>query len=153
MIDLFSHWQFIAIAGILLLVAEIAIPGFYFLWFGVAALATSGALLIFPDMGWEAAMIIFSISSLIALLLGNRLYKRGVTDKTPTNGGINQRMRHYVGQFYTAATDITPSDGRIYIGDTTWLARSAATGVIPAGSRVKVIDAQGTSLIVEIVKG
>ncbi|WP_097458918.1 NfeD family protein [Mangrovitalea sediminis] len=147
--SLLARWETLVIAGILLLVAEVLLPGFYLLWFGLAALVTGGLMLVLPPLPWEFVLLTFALLSLVSCYIGNRLYRQKIVPQTPADGDVNQRLRRYIGHEYTAASDIDGSSGRVRIGDTTWLARLEKDGDrIEAGKRVRVIGAAGTTLIV-----
>lgn len=147
--SLLTRWETLAIAGILLLVAEVLLPGFYLLWFGLAALVTGGLMVILPPLPWELVLVVFAVLSLVSCYIGNRLYRQRIVPRTPADGDVNQRLRRYIGHEYLAASDIDGSSGRIRIGDTTWLARLEKEGSpVMAGNRVRVIGAMGTTLIV-----
>lgn len=150
---LLTRWETLAIAGILLLVAEVLLPGFYLLWFGLAALVTGGLMVILPPLSWEFVLMTFALLSLVSCYIGNRLYRQRIVPRTPADGDVNQRLRRYIGHEYAAASDIDSSSGRIRIGDTTWLARLEKEGApIGAGKRVRVVGATGTTLLVAPVE-
>ena len=66
----FWHWW---IAGVLLLIVEVAVPGAFFLWMGVAAFITGLTMAVFPSMGWEYQFLIFAAFSVISIVVSRTL--------------------------------------------------------------------------------
>ena len=53
--------------GVVIAVIETLVPGAFFLWLGIAAIATGFVKLIVPGMGWEGQLIVFAIFVVYAL--------------------------------------------------------------------------------------
>ena len=68
--DLEPGWIW-AIAGILLLVAEIIAPGFFLIFVGAAAIATGLFTLLF-DLGTAPQLALFALYSVLAVMIGKR---------------------------------------------------------------------------------
>ncbi len=61
------------VLGLVLLGAEVLLPGFFFLWFGVAAILIGiSALLV--DWPWQLQVVGFVVLSAITALVGRRFY-------------------------------------------------------------------------------
>ena len=134
------------IAGALLLVAEVLAPGVFMLWLGVAALLV-GVISLFVDWTWQAQFIAFAIFSFAAIPLWRRLATRdGAATDQPF---LNRRAEALVGRIFTLEKPIIDGSGTMRIDDTVWRITGAD---VPAGSRVKVAQVDGTALRVELVK-
>ena len=135
------------ILGIVLLVAEIVVPGNFLIWVGIAGLLTGLLSNLFWETSWwvwEVQWLTFAALSALSLWLGrNWLHRnRGLTDE-PT---LNQRGASLIGRTADLIDPIHNGRGRVKIGDTIWM----VTGPdLPAGSRVRVVASDGSDLKVE----
>ncbi|PKA41700.1 NfeD family protein [Rhizobium sullae] len=134
------------IVGLVLLAAEMIVPGFFLVWIGLAALAIGVLSLLFWDAAfwvWETQLILFAVLAVAATLLGRRLTLRhNVTDEP----FLNQRGASLVGRTATLSEPIAEGRGRIRLDDTIW----RVTGPnLPAGTQVKVVASNGRDLTVE----
>ncbi|TCU15760.1 NfeD family protein [Rhizobium sullae] len=134
------------IVGLVLLAAEMIVPGFFLVWIGLAALAIGVLSLLFWDAAfwvWETQLILFAVLAVAATLLGRRLALRhDVTDEP----FLNQRGASLVGRTATLSEPIAEGRGRIRLDDTIW----RVTGPnLPAGTQVKVVASTGRDLTVE----
>jgi inner membrane protein len=141
-------WNWIVL-GAVLLGLEIFAPGVYLLWIGIAALLTGALSFQIGDAvwwGWPAQVIVFLVLSLASVIVGRFAFgsDKGESDQPL----LNQRERQLIGQISTLEEDLRDGHGRIRLGDTLWL----ATGPdMAAGTRVRVVGAEGTTLRVEAV--
>jgi membrane protein implicated in regulation of membrane protease activity len=135
------------ILGIVLLVAEIVVPGNFLVWVGIAGLLTGLLSDIFWETSWwvwEVQWLVFAALSALSLWLGRQWVRRGrgSTDE-PT---LNDRGASLIGRTADLIDPIHNGRGRAKIGDTIWM----VTGPdLPAGSRVKVVASLGSDLKVE----
>jgi membrane protein implicated in regulation of membrane protease activity len=137
---LFWHWWILA--GILLIL-ELTLPAFFFLWLGIAAAATGLIMLVFPNLPLETQLIIFSVLSVIAVLAWRR-YREAhpvVTDQP----NLNRRGRQYVGRVFTLKEPVVNGVGKVTVDDSTWRVRGPD---LPAGTRVRVTDVDGVTFII-----
>lgn len=137
-----GHWNW-WILGILLLVAELLVPGVYMLWFGLAALAV-GAVAFAVDIGWQAQIVAFGVLSIIAVV-GSRLMARSRPGEGDTPF-LNERTAALVGRSFDLADPIVGGSGRIAVDDTLWRVHGPD---LPAGTRVRVVRAEGAHIEVE----
>jgi membrane protein implicated in regulation of membrane protease activity len=81
----------------------------------------------------------------VVLVIGGRRYfaKRA---KAEGDSGLNQRAARLVGSTYLLVEPIVDGSGRIKVGDSTWGVSGPDT---PAGTRVRVVGADGSILRVE----
>jgi len=141
-LDMEPGWVW-AIAGVLLLIAEIIAPGFFLVFVGAAAIATGLFTLLF-DLGIAPQLVLFAIYAGLAVLIGKRWYGE------PHNGdqlhAINEPAKRLVGKTVTAMTEIDDHGGRVKVGDGEWNARG---GPAAAGDRLAITSVEGNCLIVE----
>lgn len=141
-------WNWIVL-GAVLLGLEVFAPGVYLLWIGIAALLTGALSFQIGDAawwGWPAQVIVFLVLSLASVIVGRFAFgsDKGESDQPL----LNQRERQLIGQISTLEEPLRDGHGRIRLGDTLWL----ATGPdMAAGTRVRVVGAEGTTLRVEAV--
>ena len=140
----FWHWWAFAIV---LLIVETLAPGSFFMWMGVSAGIVGVILAFAPDMGWQLQVVIFTVFS-VATIVGWRYYLQ----RNPTETDeplLNRRGSQYVGRTFELTEEMALGRGKISVDDTTWRAEYDAGGDLPAGSHVKVIAIDGTTLKVE----
>ncbi|QQG35474.1 MAG: NfeD family protein [Micavibrio aeruginosavorus] len=138
----FWHWF---ILGGLFMIAEVMIPGAFFLWPGIAALVVGLIHLAAPELTWAIAVTIWSVLSLVTIA-GWLAYRR----KNPgvrADNGLNERGSQYIGRVYVLTKPLENGKGEIKAGDTVWLV--SGTEALPAGTNVKVTGADGSLLKVE----
>lgn len=137
-------WTWWVIAGILLL-AELILPGIFFMWLALAA-AVIGVVDIFADLSWQVEIAAFAVlSALFVLFVRPRLQ---MPQGSATN--LNQRMYDYVGRAYVLDEAIVNGRGKVRIDDTLWIVIGADRG---KGEWVKVTAVDGSRLIVEPASG
>ena len=143
----FGAWNWF-ILGAVLLAVEIVAPGVYLLWLGVAAIITGLLSFLLGDVTigtWQIQVLAFLFLSIVCVLIGRRAFPATGTEDTD-EPLLNQRERQLVGRTAMLEDPIREGQGRIRLGDTLW----RVTGPdLPAGARVKVIEAEGGRLTVE----
>lgn len=135
----FWHWW---VAGLLFFTLEAFLPGAIFLWMGVAALVVGLFSWIIPALHWQIEFVLFGALSVAAFFVWRKYRKVPVTDK-PT---LNQRGHSYVGRSFTLREAIVNGIGTLHVDDSQW---RIAGPDLPAGSKVRVCEADGTTLKVE----
>ncbi|WP_137131557.1 NfeD family protein [Rhizobium sp. FY34] len=141
-------WSWL-ILGLVLLAAELAAPGNFLIWIGLAALVMGGASLALWDMafwGWHVQLVLFAVLSIAMTLTGRHFF--GGRDITTDEPLLNQRGQSLVGRTATLVEPIREGRGRIRLDDTWW---SVSGPDLPAGMRVRVAVWDGNELIVEPV--
>lgn len=135
-----QHWHWWILA-VILIILEVTLPAFFFLWLGIAAGIVGFLVLLFPGLGWEGQILWFSALSLIATGIWHLLLKKKPTaTDQPT---LNRRGNELIGRTFTLDDPMVNGMGRIRTGDSTWLAYGPD---LPAGSKVVVIEISGTAL-------
>ena len=130
------------VLGLILLGVEVLLPGFFFLWFGIAAILIGiSALLV--DWPWQLQVVGFVVLSVVTALIARRFI--GVKNGDTADPHLNARSGRFVGDTFILAEPIVEGRGRLRINDGVWQVRGPDA---PAGARVKVTGAEGTVLTV-----
>lgn len=137
---LWWHW---IVVGLLLVLAEMATAGgFYVIFFGVAALLV-GILSAFGIAGpaW-AQMLLFSILSVSSLaIFRSRLLQWMQLD--PQRPAVDP----LIGEIGMSQEDIIAGGvGRLELRGTSWSARNATSAALPRGTRCRVVRVEGLML-------
>lgn len=134
------------IAGVLLATAELLIPGVYLVFFALAAAITGAIALLFPELSLGGQLAGFAAWSLAVVLIGKRWYRDfPVATSDPL---LNDRVARLIGETVTVVQAIEGGQGRVRVGDGEWIAQGPDQ---PAGARVRITGAAGSSLTVEPV--
>ncbi|MDQ0325619.1 membrane protein implicated in regulation of membrane protease activity [Rhodopseudomonas julia] len=131
------------ILGLVLLGVEILAPGFFFLWFGVAALII-GVSAVTISWPWQLQILGFAVLSVVAALAGRRFF--GYRDAPSSDPHLNLRTARLHGRTFTLTEPIAEGSGRIRIDDSVWRVSGPDT---PAGTRIRIVGADGALLLVE----
>lgn len=137
-------WNWMVL-GLALLAAEIAAPGVFMLWIGIAALIVGAASLMLWDAGfwtWQVQVLVFLVLALLSAYSGKKLM--GGRNQAPSDQPLlNKRGEQMIGRTATLAEPIREGRGRIKLGDTLWRVSGPD---LPAGARVRVIAASESDL-------
>jgi len=136
-------WSWV-IAGAILFALELAVPGAFLMWLGFAALLV-GAITFLVDWSWQAQGIAFAVFAVASVPIWRR-FARNV-DPQIESPLLNRRTEALVGRVFTLEKPVVDGVGTVRIDDTVWRVMCAVN--VPAGSRVKVIRADGANLAVE----
>lgn len=133
--------------GLLLLAAELLLPGVFLVWIGIGAIATGVLSLLLWESalwGWQIQFLVFAALAVLATLLGRRFLSRAdmVTDEPL----LNQRGASLVGRTATLQEPIAEGRGRIRLDDTYWPVLGPDLAV---GTQVRVVSWNGRDLRVE----
>jgi membrane protein implicated in regulation of membrane protease activity len=135
-------WNWL-IVGLGLMALELVAPGVFLLWLGLAALLV-GIISLFTDWIWQVQVIAFAAFSLAAVPLWRRLATQSSTNAQSMF--LNRRSDALVGRVFTLDKPIMDGSGTVRVDDTIWRVSGPDC---PAGSKVKVVRADGASLTVE----
>ena len=69
------HW---AVLGIGLIIAELAVPAFFIVWFGLGALLVSLIVLVAPSLGLTAQLLTWTVASVAMVVIWFRIFKPGM---------------------------------------------------------------------------
>ncbi|MBP1848924.1 NfeD family protein [Rhizobium halophytocola] len=138
------------VAGLVLLAAELAVPGVFLVWIGLGAIATGvlSLLLWGADLwSWQVQLLVFAALSVVSILIGRKFLASG--SSTTDEPFLNQRGASLVGRTATLQEAIVNGRGRIHLDDTTWSVIGPDTA---AGSTVRIMESKGRELRVEPVR-
>jgi hypothetical protein len=145
MADIFATlgtWNWL-IFGLILMGLELLAPGVFLFWLGLAAFLV-GLLSFLINPSWQLQILLFAIFAAAAVPLWRRV-ARGNASVSKSNPFLNRRSDALVGRVFTLEKPIVDGAGTVRIDDTIW---RVAGPDVPAGSRVKIVQADGASLTV-----
>lgn len=141
----FFQWHWWAGLALLLLIAEIFVPGFFLFCLGIGCIAGSIAAAL--GLGPAGQLLAFSVLSLVAFftvrpLLMKRFWKR---DDLKTN------MDALVGQRGRVSQDFEPGLrlGRVSVAGDDWRAESTTDAPLRIGDMIEVVRVDSNTLIVK----
>lgn len=131
-------------AALLLIIAEMVVPGFFLIFLGVGAAVTGVAALSIPGLPVLVQAVLFAALTAAAVAIGWRWY-RG-SDQVSADPLLNDRAARLIGKRVEVCEAIVDGEGRVKVGDGAW----SATGPDAAiGTSVRIIGANGSVLRVE----
>lgn len=144
--DTLGPWAWV-IFGLVVLAAEIFLPGVYLMWFGLAAITTgliSLGLWAESFWQWQIQLLVFGFLSLAYVLIARRYLKSGaqISDQPL----LNNREGSLIGRTATLSEAIVEGYGRIKLDDSIWRVEGQDA---PIGTRVVVTGANAQILRVE----
>jgi inner membrane protein len=137
-----GSWNWL-IFGVLLMTLELLAPGVFLFWLGLAALLV-GLLSFAIDLSWQTQLLMFAVFAACAVPLWRRIALSG-TAVSRSNPFLNKRADALIGRVFTLEKPIIDGSGTVRIDDTIWRVAGPDT---PAGSRVRIVQADGASLTV-----
>jgi len=137
-----GNWNWL-IFGIILMALEVAAPGVFLFWLGLAALLV-GLLSFVLHPHWQAELLMFAVFALAAVPIWRRLARPNGAgrDAKPFPNPLPDAL---VGRVFTLEKPIVDGTGTVRVDDTIW---RVAGPDAPAGSRVRVVRADGANLTV-----
>jgi inner membrane protein len=126
-----------------LMTLELFAPGVFLFWLGLAALLV-GLVSFALHPAWQTQLLMFAVFALTAVPIWRRLL-RGQRAASDSNPFLNRRAAALVGRVFTLEKPIVDGFGTVRIDDTIW---RVAGPDAPAGSRVRVVRADGANLTV-----
>jgi inner membrane protein len=147
MAEMFSTlgtWNWL-VFGLLLMGLELMLPGVFLFWVGLAALLV-GLLSIVIAPPWQLQLLMFAVFAAAAVPVWRRVARSnsGVSNSNPF---LNKRAEAMIGRVFTLEKPIIDGAGTVRIDDTIW---RVAGPDAPAGSRVRIVHADGASLTVAV---
>ena len=145
MAEIFSSlgiWNWL-IVGFILMALELLAPGVFLIWLGLAALLV-GMLSFAINLSWQLQLLTFAVFAVAAVPLWRRVARSNST-VSRSNPFLNKRTEALIGRVFTLEKPIIDGTGTVRIDDTIW---RVAGPDAPAGSRVKIVQADGASLTV-----
>ncbi|WP_341743734.1 NfeD family protein [Azonexus hydrophilus] len=136
------HW---IVGGVMLTLAELAIPAFYIIWFGLGALLVGVIVLLAPGLSGTAQISLWIIASLAMTVLWFRVFRQGF-ERTRSGTAAGE----VIGETGLLVAAIEPfAKGRVrfqrpLLGSDEWVC--LADESITAGERVRVVAVEGSFL-------
>ena len=145
MTGLEPQWLWL-LAATVLAIAELLMPGVFLIWLAAAAAATGMATLAF-GIPTTAQLLLFALFSVGSVYSGRRWYVR---NPLPSSDPLlNDRAARLRGDTLVVVEAIENGRGRVRVGDSVWACRGPDCA---AGSRVRVVGADGSCLKVVLVE-
>jgi membrane protein implicated in regulation of membrane protease activity len=136
------HWWWLAL-GLLLAIAEIAIPGVFLIWLAFAALITGIVAWLVP-IGIPLQVGLFALLAIVSVFIGKRyLAANPVVSADPM---MNDRGARLLGEMVTITQAIDGGTGRARHGDSEWLVKGPDA---EPGTRMRISGHDGAVLLVE----
>jgi inner membrane protein len=133
-------WYWWAFGGLLMIV-EAFVPGFMFLWLGVAAGLVGLVLVVWPAPSFAIQLLMFSGLSILSVTAWRwfQVARPPATD----HPNLNRRGAQYIGRRFSLVAPIVNGRGRIELGDSIWAVEGPD---MPAGQVVEVTGIEGIVL-------
>ena len=131
--------------ALLLVGAELMVPGYFMLWIGIAAAAMGVILMFVPTLSFLSEAVLFATLSLVSCLIYWKFIRR-VIDAPSEQPLLNRRAEQHIGRRYVLDTDIVNGQGKARVGDSRWLVEGPD---LPAGTTFEVVGAEGSTLKVQ----
>jgi hypothetical protein len=134
------HWE---IAGLALVLLELAVPAFFIIWFGFGAMLVGLALLVVPGLALSAQIGVWVLASVAMTVLWFRVFKRS-QHKTL----IGTAAGEVIGEIGLLVSAVAPFErGKVrfqrpVLGAEEWAC--VAESAIAAGQRVRVVSVEGS---------
>jgi len=135
-------WNWL-IFGFILMALELVAPGVFLFWLGLAALLV-GLVSFALHPSWQTQLLMFAVFAACAVPVWRRL-ALGARKGDDSNAFLNRRAEALVGRVFTLEKPIVDGAGTVRVDDTIWRVAGPDT---PAGSRVRVVHADGANLTV-----
>ena len=144
--DFTAHYGWWLLA-LVLIGAELLMPGFFLLWIGIASAALGVVLLFAPGLSFALQAVLFVVLALISCYAYWRFVRR-ISNRPSDQPLLNRRAEQYIGRRYTLETAIVNGSGKARVADSLWLVEGPE---LPAGTAVEVIGVDGSTLKVRAV--
>ena len=134
------HWE---IAGIALVLLELAVPAFFVIWFGFGAMLVGLVLLLAPGLALSAQIGVWVLASVAMTVLWFRVFKRS-QHKTLVGTAAGE----VIGEIGLLVSAVAPFErGKVrfqrpVLGAEEWVCM--AESAIAAGERVRVVSVEGS---------
>ena len=138
------HW---IVLGIVLALAELAVPAFFIIWFGLGALGVGLALFVWPGLSLATQLIVWATLSAALTALWFRYLK----PRTVSQIGLSSAA--LIGEVGVLVGELTPQTrGQVrfqkpLLGADLWACYAETP--LAAGTRVRVVAVEGSFLKVE----
>lgn len=136
-------WEVYAIAGLIFIILEMAVPSMFFLNLAFAGFIT--AFIALWVSNWVALAVIFVVFSLLTVFCLRPILLRRRSTKEQETGMEGK----YIGKIVKVIEPVGKYCGAITIYDERWEARCDCDEPIPVGCEVKIVKYESLILTVE----
>lgn len=135
------------IVALVLIAAEMILPGYFLLWLGVAAGLMGVVTLLLPEMPFLLQTVVFAVFAVATCVIYWKFIRPSaeLRDDQPL---LNRKGARMIGRQVIAIENFVNGRGKVTVGDSQWLAEGVD---ISAGSVVEVVAVDGTTLKVVLV--
>ncbi len=137
-------WNWL-IFGVLLMALELLAPGIFLFWLGLAAFLV-GMLSFIVALSWQVQVLLFAVFAAAAVPIWRRVAQQ--KPGANPNPFLNRRSDALVGRVFTLDRPIVDGEGIVRVDDTVWRVSGPD---VAAGTKVKIVKADGASLTVDVV--
>ncbi len=144
----FFQWHWWAGVALILMIAEIFVPGFFLLCLGIGCIGAS----IVAALGMGASFQLIAFSGLS--LLGFFTIRPVLMKRFWKDGGVKTNVDALVGQRGKVSQDFDPGLrlGRVAVGGDDWRAECVNDHPLKVGDIVKVVRVESNTVIVKAVE-
>ena len=134
------HWE---IAGLALVLLELAVPAFFVIWFGFGAMLVGLVLLLAPGLTLSAQIGVWVLASVAMTVLWFRVFKRSQHETL-----VGTAAGEVIGEIGLLVSAVAPFErGKVrfqrpVLGAEEWAC--VAESAIAAGERVRVVSVEGS---------
>ena len=133
-----------AVVALVLIAAETIAPGAFLMWLGFAAGVMFLLVLAFPDMPLLAQAVLFTLLSFVFVFIYRKWFRD--RDRATDQPALNRRTTALIGRVVTLERAIERGRGRVQIADAYW---EVSGPDLPAGTPVRIVGAEGMTLLVQ----
>jgi len=141
LINLSAHYGWWLLA-LVLVGAELMLPGFFMLWIGIAAAAMGLVLMFLPELSFLTQAILFAVLAVISCFAYWRFLRHALNEPSD-QPRLNRRAEQCIGRRYVLESAIVNGQGKARVGDSLWLVEGPE---LPVGATVEVVGVDGTTL-------
>jgi inner membrane protein len=136
-------WNWFIIAAVLG-VLEVIMPGYFMIWYGLAAVFV-GALALMVDISWQMQLILYAVIGMGLLVASLRFAgsRAGESDRPM----LNKRGESHVGHVYDLVDATSNGRGSVKVGDSIWQVKLEDGADLAKGDGVLITGVKGTRLI------
>jgi len=139
-----SFWTWL-IAGVLLMVVELFLPGVFIVWIGLASVISGILFCIFSDLSLSYQLLVFAILSIICVIFGWYIYGQILKKSSKKEySSLNNGAEAFIGNEYTLIEDVVNGRSKARVGDSVWIVH--APDGLKAGDKIIVGKVDGIVL-------
>jgi len=145
LMDWFTPTSAWFLLGLVFFIAELVIPSFVLLFFGIGAWATMAVCLLF-NIPIESQLILFSSASVFSLLVFRKKFQKWTLEKQNQDNN-DELLSDFVGKKAIVTETVSPNGGRVHFNGSNWKAISEET--ITVNTSVVIINKKNITLFVK----